>query len=158
MAQRAGVSHGAVFVHFATRDDLVAAVIGTFAERVIPRMHELVEARASVREVLAAHLTGLAEHEAFYTRLVSEGPLLPPYARSTLVGIQSAISLHLAQAAQREMELGTIRQIPVPMLFNTWLGLVHHYLINRDLFAPGHSVLARHGQELLNHYVALLAA
>lgn len=38
-----------------------------------------------------------------------------------------------------------------------WIGLVHHYLMNRDLFAPGESVIARRGRELLDHYMGLLA-
>jgi hypothetical protein len=85
-----------------------------------------------------------------------EGPLLPSYARATLLGIQSAISAHLALAAEREMETGEIRSMPVPLLFNTWLGLIHHHLSNRELFAPGESVVERWGPTLLDHYVGLL--
>jgi AcrR family transcriptional regulator len=156
VAERAGVAHGTVFVHFATRDELVNAVVGEHAERIAGRLHELAGAEATVRDVLAAHLAGLAEHEAFHARLVVEGPLLPPYARATLLGIQSAISAHLAQAAGFEMATGAIRTMPVPLLFNTWLGLIHHYLTNRDLFAPGASVVERWGPALLDHYVGLL--
>ena len=32
--------------------------------------------------------------------------------------------------------------------FNTWLALIHHYLMNRDLFAPSKSVLSTKGGEL----------
>ena len=43
------------------------------------------------------------------------------------------------------------------LLFNTWLGLVNHYLVNRDLFAdPGESVIARRGESLLDHFMALI--
>ena len=156
VAERAGVAHGTVFVHFPTRDDLIAAVVGAHFEQIAGRLHELAGESATVRDVLAAHLTGLAEHEAFHARLVMEGPLLPPYARATLLGIQSAISAHLALAAEREMAEGRIRAMPVPLLFNTWLGLIHHYLINRELFAPGQSVVERWGPTLLDHYVGLL--
>lgn len=156
VAERAGVAHGTVFVHFPTRDDLIAAVVGEHAEQIGGRLHELAGDGATVRDVLAAHLAGLAEHEAFHARLVMEGPLLPPYPRATLLGIQSAISAHLAQAAEHEMATGTIRSMPVSLLFNTWIGLIHHYLSNRELFAPGQSVVERWGPTLLDHYVGLL--
>ncbi|MGB5381619.1 MAG: TetR/AcrR family transcriptional regulator [Acidimicrobiia bacterium] len=156
VAERAGVAHGTVFVHFATRDELVTAVVGEHADQIAGRLHELADDGATVRDVLAAHLAGLAEHEAFHARLVMEGPLLPRYARATLLGIQSAISAHLAQAAEREMADGTIRTMPIYLLFNTWLGLIHHYLGNRELFAPGQSVVERWGPTLLDHYVGLL--
>jgi AcrR family transcriptional regulator len=157
VARRAGVSHGLVFAHFHTRDELVAAVVGEHGERVIQRIHDLAQAGGSLRDVLAAHLSGLAEHEDFYARLVTEGPALPPRSRAILLGIQSATAHHLAEAAEREMAAGTVRRMPIHLLFNTWLGLVHHYVANRDLFAPKDSVLTRRGPELLEHYLGLLA-
>ena len=48
-----------------------------------------------MKELLEAHLKGLEESEAFYTRLICESSLLPESARNTLTGIQSAISFHL---------------------------------------------------------------
>ncbi|MEN8235453.1 MAG: helix-turn-helix domain-containing protein [Actinomycetota bacterium] len=156
VANRAGVAHGTVFVHFPTREHMVEAVVAEHASRVALRLHELARDGIAVRDVLEAHLAGLGEHEAFYARLVMEGPLLPDYPRATLLGIQSAISAHLAEAAEREMAAGTIRAMPVHLLFNTWLGLVHHYLSNRDLFAPGESVVERWGPTLLDHYLGLI--
>ena len=156
VAERAGVAHGTVFLHFPTREDLVVAVVDSHVERVAARLHELAGDGVTVEDVLSAHLAGLGEHEAFYSRLVMEGPSLPPLARATLLGIQSAISAHLAQAAEKAMAAGEIREMPVYLLFNTWLGLVHHYLGNRELFAPGESVLDRWGPTLLDHYLGLL--
>lgn len=156
VALAARVSHGTVFLHFPNRADLVAAVIGEFGFAATRRIHELAEAGGSVREVLAAHVAGLAEREDFYVRLVREGPQLPPAARSTLVGIQSAIAHHLAEVVARETAAGRIRPMALPLLFNTWVGLLHYYMSNRDLFAPGESVLARHGEDLIDHMMSLL--
>ena len=156
VAEQAGVAHGTVFVHFPTREDLIAAVVGEHAGQIAVRLHDLAGEGVTVREILAAHLAGLAEHEAFHARLVMEGPLLPPYARATLLGIQSAISARLAEVANREMAAGRIRRMPIPLLFNTWLGLVHHYLGNRELFAPGQSVVEWWGPTLLDHYLGLI--
>ena len=147
MAQPAGTGQ---------RSGSIDTVVGEHAEQIGGGLHELAGAEATVRDVLAAHLAGLAEHEAIHARFVMEGPLLPPYARATLLGIQSAISAHLSQAAEHEMAAGEIRAMPLPLLFNTWLGLVHHYLTNRELFAPGQSVVERWGPTLLDHYVGLL--
>jgi AcrR family transcriptional regulator len=145
-----------VFAHFETQEALISAVIEEFGEKIALRTHELATNCAGVREVLSAHLTGIMEVEEFYTRLVIESRMLPKVSRETFVMIQSAISLHLSQAAQREMEAGTIAPMPVALLFNTWVGLIHYYLINGDLFAPEGQVLKRYGQSLLDHYMSLL--
>ena len=157
VARSAGVAHGTVFAHFPTRDDLVTAVIEAFADQVIGRLNELNDRGAGVREVLAAHLEGLIEHEALYARLVMEGPILPSGARTTMLAIQSVVSHHLYAAAEKDWERAELRRMPQHLLFNTWLGLIHHYLVNQELFAPNESALARHGQELLEHYMGLLA-
>jgi AcrR family transcriptional regulator len=156
IAEAASVSHGTVFAHFPTRDELLIAVIEEFGRKVAGRIHELASQGGSVREVLQAHLEGLIEVEAFYTKLVSERSLLPTNAQSALVAIQSAISIHLNQAAKQEIESGTIRSIPMHLFFNTWIGLLHYYLANADLFAPGESVLNRYGPVLLEYFMSLI--
>ncbi|MBW1723447.1 MAG: TetR/AcrR family transcriptional regulator [Deltaproteobacteria bacterium] len=157
IARKAGVAHGTIFVHFPSREELLVKVIEKFGEKVTRKMHELAYRGKGVRDVLEAHLEGLAQYEAFYGRLVAERHLLPRQARDTLLGIQSAISFHLFEAAQKEMAAGKIKQVPMHLLFNTWIGLVHQYLQNRDLFAPGGSVIARYGSELLDHFMKLLS-
>jgi len=158
IAKAAKVSHGTVFAHFSTQEELLNTVIEEFGVRVSLRLHELAAGNGSLRDVLAAHLRGLTEFEAFYTRLVIEGRLLPENARNTFTMIQSSISFHISQAAEREMKEGNMDRYPVHLLFNTWIGLIHYYLANNDLFAaPGESVLERHGQELLEHYMKLIA-
>lgn len=156
IAKEAGVSHGTVFVHFPTREDLIVRVIEEFGQQATRRTHELADGGAGVRAVLEAHLNALEEYEPFYARLVGEAALLPGEARNALIMINTALSHHLNEAARREIEAGTLRPLPMHLLFNTWIGLVHHYMVNRDLFAPGGSVIARRGKELLDHYMGLL--
>jgi len=86
-----------------------------------------------------------------------EAPLLPKGFHAAWLGLQSAISIHLSKAAAREVAAGRIRELPHHLLFNTWIGLVHHYIVNRDLFAPGGSVLEAHGRTLLHHFLTLIS-
>lgn len=157
VAAAAGVSHGSVFAHFRTRDELVASAIHEFGHRIVERIHDLMERKAGVRDILRTHMEGIEELEAFYARLVMEGPLLPGGSRNELISIQSAVSIHLSEAVEREVRGRTVRSMDLALLFNTWIGLLHHYLANRDLFSPGKSVIQERGNELLNHYMALLS-
>jgi len=156
IANTAEVAHGSVFAHFPTREALLNSVIEEFGGRIAGRIHELAAGGGSVREVLEAHLSGLSEYELFYTRLVTEQQSLPAEARNGLVMIQSAISLHLHQTAASGMNTGKIRRLPLHLFFNTWMGLIHYYLANADLFAPGESVLKRYGQELIEYFLILI--
>lgn len=156
IAAAANVSHGTLFAHFPTREILLNEVIEEFGIRITNRLHELVNRNSGMKEVLEAHLKGISEYEGFYTRLVSEGHLLNESARNSFVMIQSAISFHIIQVAENEMKANKIRKMPMDMLFNTWVGLIHYYLVNGDLFAPDESILKRYSKQLIEHYMNLI--
>jgi AcrR family transcriptional regulator len=159
VARHAKVSHGSVFVHFPSREDLIGAVIGELARDITDAVYARVHgAGGALRDGLRAHLDALAEHEEAIRWLLLETPLLPGGFHLAWVGLQSAISVHLAEAAARDIAAGRVRAMPAHLLFNTWIGLIHHYVINRELFAPGRSVLRAHGDELLDHFMGLIEA
>ena len=158
IAKSIGMSHGNVFVHFPKRDDLVVAVIDEFGRRLATEFRGAFEEDLGLRAVLRAHLRVLSQLEPFYARLVTEAPLLPLKVRSTLLMLHAAVAHELFVALERERKAGRARKFEKPMIFNTWIGLVHHYIVNRDLFASGDSVIAERGESLINHFMALVKA
>lgn len=156
IASTAKVSHGTVFAHFPTRDLLVEAAIEEVGERITSRLHELISEKRGIKEVLEAHLKGISEYEAFYTRLVLESRMLNENTRNSLIGIQSLVSFHIEQAVENDRKSLKIKSIPMELIFNTWIGLVHHYLVNADLFAPNSLVIERYGKQLIEHYTKLI--
>jgi AcrR family transcriptional regulator len=142
-----------VFVHFGSLDGLISAVVEDFGLSLARTLQARTDAGAGPREVLQAYLDGLADHEAFYARLVVEGPLLPAEARLSLVGIQSALSHHLAPVLAAYARPG----VPEAFLFNLWVGLVHRYLGEGDLFGPPGQVLSTQGARLIDQFLALLS-
>src|SRR5881628_637490 len=142
----------------ATRDRLVNAAMALFGRRLGVEFRQALEQDLGLRAVLRAHLRVLAEFEPFYARLVIEAPLLPPKVRSTLLMLHAAVSQRLFLALERERKAGRARRLERPLLFNTWIGLVHHYLVNRDLFATGDSVIAEQGDTLVQHFMTLVKA
>lgn len=156
IAQAACVSHGTVFVHFQTQEVLITEVVEIYGGKIALRTHELADSCQHMKEILSAHLAGIMEFEPFYTRLVIENRLLPPAARDVWITIQSAISFHFSQVAEREIQSGRSINLPTHLLFNMWVGLVHYYLTNGDLFAPEGNVIERYGNTLVENYIKLI--
>lgn len=158
VARAAGRSHGSVFVHFGSQEGLIVAVVEDFGLGLARRLHDLVQAGAGLATVLSAHLQGIGEDEAFYTRLVREESLLPAEARLGWVACQSAVSFHLMPALEAGVAAGVVKPLAPGFLFNAWVGLVHHYLTHGDLFAPGGSVVGQRGPELVAGFIDMVAA
>jgi len=156
IARTAGVSHGTVFLHFKTKNDLFAEVLGEFGRQATYRMRELTDSGMGVYEVLNAHLKVLAEYEDIYYRMISEQSNLPDEVELVIISIQSAISQTLNIAIQKEVKSGKIKNMPMDLLFNTWIGLLHHYFAHRHLFCPDGSLIENKGKKLLNHFISLI--
>src|SRR5262245_25591907 len=95
VARAAGISHGAVFAHFPSRERLIAAVVADMAREITDALHARVTAGGALRDVLEAHAACLAEHEEAYRWLLLESPLLPKGFHTSWLGLQSAVSSHI---------------------------------------------------------------
>jgi AcrR family transcriptional regulator len=158
IAKACGKAHGTVFVHFATRDLLVAEIVQELGHLISQSLSAYPAELRTVADVLDAHLAALAEHEVLYARLLTEAAQLPPVARARLFALQSGLGARLRQAHAQDLAAGLTREMDAVMLANTWIALTNHYLIHRDLFAPGGSVLAQHGAALKAHLLNVLKA
>ena len=156
IAREAGVSHGTIFAHFQSLNELLDCIIVDFQDSLAAELHDMVSKSSSIGDFLEAHLDILIRHEDFYLRLITQRSLLPEEVQYTFADTQSTIAHHFDQLLSREMKQGTIKEIPVSMLFNTWLGLIHYYLWNKDLFSPEEPVLMRYAGELKHTFLSLI--
>ena len=156
IADEAQVSHGSIFVHFTTVESLILCLLNDFSQDINKELHTLSEYGNDITKLLEKHIDILIKHEGFYKRLTKEAVYLPEEAKNTFINIQSTVSIHFLQAMEQEINMGKIKPIPFHMIFNTWLGLIHYYLLNGDLFAPKESVLMRYKSTLIECFMALI--
>lgn len=156
IAKEAGVSHGAIFVHFPTLNELLTCLTQDFAGRLGLALHELAEESGDMETLIKSHLDVLSRYEDFYIRLITEKSLLPEDARIILADLQTTAAYHFGRVFDREIKNRTVKAIPAHMVFNTWLGLVHYYLQNKDSFSPEGPLLARYGPELTSTFLSLI--
>lgn len=152
IATLAKVSHGTVFVHFPTREDLIVFTLKEFGASITKTLHEHSIALSTVETTLFAHIDVLMEYEGFYTNFIREMYDLPTVAVSEFVSIQSAVSHHLEPFLKNETTL----DVGLPLLFNSWLGLLHYYLLNKPLFSPNQSVLMTYRNELVDTFIKMI--
>ena len=156
IAKATGKAHGTVFVHFPTRDALVTELVEEIGRAISQRLAEVPTDAPGVSEVVDAHLSALAEHEELYACLLREAAALPLVARARLFALQAGIAWRLGQAHARDLARGAARAMDPIALGNTWIALTNHYLMNRDLFTPGASVIAARGPELKATFLEIL--
>lgn len=152
IAKSAHVSHGSIFVHFPTREALLLAVIHEFGMQLGSQFEKKIH-EGTLEQVLTIHLKVLQKWEPFYTQLVVCGPHLPEEIRTEIFNIQSGIAYYLEKALINQK---LDKKIPLHLVMNAWMGLIHYYLANRDLFTQKKSVLAAKGKELIKFFKKFL--
>jgi AcrR family transcriptional regulator len=156
IAKALQVSHGTVFIHFPTREDLILAVVDRFGERLSTELGKRFALDLSLKELLKAHVAVLSEFEDFYLRLISESQSLPPQIRSQLYALNASLSYRVYRAAKDAMKEGQIKKIEQAPFFNTWLGLLHYHIQNRDLFSERTPILKEIGDDLIRQFMNLI--
>jgi AcrR family transcriptional regulator len=153
IAREAGVSHGSVFAHFKTREALVAAAVEEAVVEAANLMRHELKVATRTHDVLHAHLRALAEHEGLHANIIAERRALSAEVQARLIEVNSGVASYLLDSLERG---GAPLRVQPHVASNTWLALVHYYLMNRDLFAPGRSVLKERADELVRNYLAMI--
>jgi len=156
IAKHAGVAHGSIFLHFPTLDDLLSCLLAEFENSFEAKLARLAEISGSIEELLGGHIDILTEYEQFYTRLICQTSLLPKGAKTLLTKLQSDLAIHFNRLIEQGVEEKVIRRLPVHLLFNTWIGLIHYYLQNNESSASDSPVLARYKKQLIFTYCELI--
>ena len=157
VAQKAGVAHGTIFVHFPKREDLLLHALERFADDMGKNLHELSSVSSGIEALLRGHIDIIQDNEPFYKNLIMEISSLPFDTKNMLIVLNATAAHHFGTAARRGMEDGKVKMLPIHMLYNTWIGLIHYYLQNSELFAPdGESVIKRYKSELVSGYMKLI--
>lgn len=156
IAKSMKVSHGTVFIHFPTRDDLIKAVVDEFGERLSAALGKRCSDELKLKDLLKAHVSVLADFEDFYLRLISESQALPPHIRSIVYAMNASLSYRFFRAAKSEMEAGEIKKMNQVSFFNTWMSLLHYQIMNRDLFSEKTPILKELGSDLIRHFYLLI--
>lgn len=149
VAKAAHVSHGTIFAHFPTKDDLLIAMV----QQVCTPLVTATDAATSLPDFLQQHIAVLTKYEALYRRFISEQDALPAAAKQVLAAAQATVAVHF----QAALATTSVKSIAPGLLFNTWQGLVQYYLLNSEQFAPTGSVLARYGDTLIDTFERLIS-
>jgi AcrR family transcriptional regulator len=156
IARALKISHGTIFLHFPTRDELVKTVIDEFGERLSESLRSRIGEMMPLGEMLKAHLAVIADIEGLYLQLISEIQNFPPSFRSILFAINASLSYRFFRAAEKEMKDGTLKEIDQPMLFSTWIAIVHYHIQNRDLLSDTHPICKEKSECMINQFLTLL--
>lgn len=155
IAKECKVSHGTVFLHFKSQDTLIFQVVSLYCKKIAEKTSTAFSLKGDCAKFLDAHLEVINEYEDFYVKLMTENTLLPVLARDEWINMQSIISHHFISTFENVLK-EELRNVPSFFLYNMWIGLVHHYLANSDLYSVNGCVIKENKKLLIENYLMLI--
>jgi len=160
IAQRMGLTQGALFRHFPTKDAILQAVMSWVTERLLARVDKAAEGTASpvaaLEAVFMAHIDFVSEHPGVPRMLFGElqrpGETLPKRMAQTLIHRYGERLRRLLEAgkAQGKLDAGLDVDAAAVLFIGTIQGLVMQSLLAGDVArirrdAPGVFSIYRRG-------------
>ncbi len=143
IAQRMGLTQGALFRHFPTKDAILQAVMSWVTERLLARVDKAAEGSASpvaaLEAVFTTHVDFVSEHPGVPRMLFGElqrpGETLPKRMVQTLIHHYGERLHRLLEAgkAQGELDAGLDVDAAVVLFIGTIQGLVMQSLLAGDV-------------------------
>lgn len=149
ISKLASVGKGTVFLHFDNKDELMAVVLSQLLTTFDQEMEKKNHAIKNIEEYLLLHLSVLEQHEDLYFHFITQRLLLGKAVNFVYIGLQAAFSHHFGQAVEKELSL------PLDVVVTSWIGMIHYYLENRDLFG-GKNIIATNKEKWVSQYLILL--
>ena len=160
IAQRMGLTQGALFRHFPNKDAILEAVLGWVSERLLAQLDQAAASAATplaaLEAMFMAHVGFVARHPGVPRMLFGElqrpGDTLPKRMAQTLThGYAQRLRGHLAAGiARQELDAGLDQDAAATLFIGTVQGLVMQSLIAGDVArmrrdAPGVFAIYRRG-------------
>ncbi len=153
ISQEAGVAKGTLFIHFKSQEDLIDSVVKELLRSFVSLRVFQAQPNQTLTDLLIIHLEIIHKNEKLYTHFIRERFFLSKEANQYYITIQKIFSDFLAFAFTHAQ---VYTPLPHYSLFNTWIGLIHYYLENFDLFNSEKDILDTYKDDLVYNYIVLI--
>lgn len=156
IAEKAGVAHGTVFLHFRNKDTLLYEIIHERLFEVSNRLYSAIAESKNPENMLRVHLQHIGEELAFESMLARELPLFPQDLRRKIFAIRSGVIAQFYDVLIAEIQENRIKDINPTIALNFWFGTINYFLANQDMFAPPGKIIELKGEDMIRFFITTI--
>lgn len=139
IAKQAGIAHGTLFLHFATKEDLILEIIDSELEQLGNQMYELIHMHFDFDSLLKKYLEFIEDKEDFFATMAKELPFYADDLKNKILYRESIIRSHFTQAIHIGIHQGKYKKCEVRNVVITLFGLLNYFLSMKKTFVDDSS-------------------
>ncbi len=158
IADKAGVAHGTLFLHFPTKHALIENVLETVLVSLDIQLEKMVSEQKGLEGLLNGYLDFIRDNESFFEVLAIELPHYPKDIRIKAYLNEASARNYFYNIIQRGVALGIYKKIDVKMSLTFLFGTINYYLSNKRNILKNGSIIDYKKEAIINTFISFIKA
>lgn len=143
IAQKAGIAHGTLFLHFKKKESLIIEIFDQELEEISSTIQKLVFEAIDLEQLLKQYLYLIQEEEDLFVVLARELPFYSEELRRKILFRESIIRSHFHKAIELGKRKNRYRDVDVATAVTFLFGAINYYLRLKPIFVKEGSVIEK---------------
>jgi len=143
IAQKAGIAHGTIFLHFKNKESLIIEIFDQELEEISSTIQNLVFRAIDLEQLLKQYLELIQEEEDLFVVLARELPFYSEELRRKILFRESIIRSHFHKAIEIGKRKNRYRDVDVSTAVTFLFGAINYYLRLKPIFVKKGSVIKK---------------
>ncbi len=158
IADRAGIAHGTLFLHFPTKHALIEKVLEAVLISLDIQLEKMVSEEKGLEGLLSGYLDFIRDNESFFEVLAIELPHYPKDIRIKAYLNEASARNYFYNIIHRGVALGIYKKIDIKMSLTFLFGTINYYLSNKRNILKTGSIIEYKKEAIINTFISFIKA
>lgn len=156
IAERAGVAHGTLFLHFPNKDLLLVEMLDLELSKFNNSINRIAADTHDLRSMLEQYLQLIIKEEDFFSSLARELPGYKPELKRKVLFRESILREHFYNELSKGMGAQKYSSADIPVILIFLFGTINYYLTYKMSFVSKGSVIEKFQDQIVDVFFKLL--
>jgi AcrR family transcriptional regulator len=156
IADKAGVAHGTLFLHFPTKHALIEKVLEAVLINLDIQLEKMVSEEKGLEGLLSGYLDFIRDNETFFEVLAIELPHYPKDIRIKAYLNEASARNYFYDIIRRGVALGIYKKIDIKMALTFLFGTINYYLSNKRNILKEGSIIERKKDAIIETFLSFI--
>ena len=158
IADKVGIAHGTLFLHFETKFALIEKVLESQLEEMDEQLSRALGTQNNLDSLLHAYLELIQKEESFYEVMAKELPYYPQDLRIRVFMKEASARDYFYDVMQKGIDEGVYKNIDIRMALTFLFGTIHYFLSNKQNIIKNGSIMAYKKHDIMDTFLNFIKA